>query len=100
VRIKIERSGGIAGITFCHEMDCNKLPPSLKDTVTALLDSKEMHSIKSKSQKNVADVMSYKITIQNGGENHIFNYNEFEMDRNVKSLASFVEKNSANNKII
>ena len=30
MKIKVERSGGFAGIISCYEMDVDKLPPSLE----------------------------------------------------------------------
>ena len=95
MKIKLERSGGFAGITSSNEMDTDKLPPSLQDTVKDLLDKKKLSLTKSFGRpKGAADYLNYTITIQDGKNDHVIECNEFDMDSTVKSLVSFVQKNS------
>jgi hypothetical protein len=95
LRIKIERSGGFAGILSSSEMDVDKLPPSLGRTVRNLLGgANSTLTIGSKPPDGSADYLCYKISIQNGMKNHVVECNEFEMDNSVKSLVSYVQKNS------
>jgi hypothetical protein len=95
VKIKIERSGGFAGISSLNELDSDKLPPSLQNTVKDLLDKKKLSSTKGLGRpKGAADYLNYKITIQDGKKDHVIECNEFDMDSTVKSLISFVQKNS------
>jgi hypothetical protein len=95
VKIKIERSGGFAGLTSFSEMDANNLPPSLEGTVRHLLIGKKPSLTKQlRRPKGAADDLNYKITIYNGMKNHVVTCSELEMDSNVKSLVSYVEKNS------
>lgn len=95
MKIKIERSGGVAGIALSSEMDANSLPPSLEGMVRDLLISKRPPLTKeTRRTRGAADDLNYKITIQNGMKNHVIKCSELEMDNSVKSLVSYVEKNS------
>jgi hypothetical protein len=95
MKIKLERSGGFAGITSSNEMDTDKLPSSLQNTVKDLLDKKELSITKDlRRPKGAADYLNYTITIQDGKKDHVIECNEFNMDSTVKSLISFVQKNS------
>jgi len=76
-------------------MDANKVPPSLEGTVRELLEGRKSPlAIGSRRPKGSADYLGYKITIQNGKKSHVVECNEFEMDSNVKSLISYIQKNS------
>ncbi|MFI5405351.1 MAG: protealysin inhibitor emfourin [Nitrososphaerales archaeon] len=94
MKIKIERSGGLAGITSSHEIDTDKVPRSLEGTIKKLLEGKKSPmAISSSRPKGSADYLSYKITIQNGMKNRVIDCNEFGMDKSVKSLISYVQNN-------
>lgn len=95
MRIKLERSGGFAGITSSNEMDTDKLPSSLQSTVKNLLE-KEKSTLKKDLGKSKcsADYFNYRITIQDGKKDHVIECNEFDMDGRMKSLVNFVQKNS------
>lgn len=95
MKIKVERSGGFAGILSSTEMDTDKLPSSIESTVRELLDRRKTTPTKSqRPTKGAADYHNYKITIQNGKKNHVIECSEFGMDDNVKSLVSYMQKNS------
>ena len=95
VKIKIERSGGFAGISSTHEMDADKLPPMLDETVRKLLDENKTSVTKGlKRPRRAADYLDYKITLQDGKNDHVIKCNELEMDSSLKSLISYIQKNS------
>ena len=95
MKIKLERSGGFAGIALFNEVDADKLPPSLRITVKELLDKKKLSRPKGLGRPvGAADYLNYKITIQDGKKNHVFEFNELDMDSSMKSLVSFVQKKS------
>ena len=95
MKIKIERSGGFAGITSSNELDSDKLPPSLQSTVKDLLDKKKLSLTKDLGRpKGGADYLNYTITIQDGKKDKVIECNEFDMDSTVKTLVNFVQKNS------
>jgi hypothetical protein len=95
MKIKIERSGGITGIASCDEFDTDRLPISLKSTVEKLLESRKLPTtIGTARPKGSADFLNYKITIQSRKKNSVVNFNEFDMDKNIKSLIEYVQRNS------
>ena len=95
LKIKVERSGGFAGISSSTEMDVDKLPASIEGTVRELLDERKLSSMKDPGRrKGAADYLNYKITIQNGNKNHVIDCSELAMDDNIKSLVSYLQKNS------
>lgn len=95
MKIKLERSGGFAGITSSNELDTDKLPCSLQSTVKDLLEKKKL-SLKEGlgKPKGFADYLNYRITIQDGKKDNVIELNEVDMDSTVKSLVSFIQKNS------
>jgi hypothetical protein len=95
VKIKVERSGGFAGISSSNEIDAEELPLSLEGTLQKLLDKKKVPMSKNfKRSKGAADYLNYKITIRDGKKDHVTECNELEMDNSLKSLVNYVQKNS------
>lgn len=94
MKIKIEQSGGFAGIPFSKEIETDKLPPPIENTIKELLDGKRRRIPKGLRSRGVADYLTYKITIQNGIKDHVVECNEYDMDNNMKSLIRYVKKNS------
>jgi len=98
VKIKIEQSGGFAGISSSNEIDAAKLPASLEGTVRELLAAKKISLMSGLGRPTgAADHLNYKITIENGNKKHVIKCNELEMDTTVKSLINYIKKNSKRN---
>ena len=95
MKIKIERSGGIGGITYSSELAPSKLPPPLKATVREFLDWRKLaQSNDSIQPEGAADYLNYKIKIQNGTNDRVIECSEIERGISLKSLISLVQKNS------
>jgi hypothetical protein len=95
VRIKVERSGGFAGISSSNEIDADKLPTAIGGTVRELLRMRRPRANKDTGRlKGAADYLTYKITIQDGKKNHVIECKEFDMDDSLKSLVGYVQKTS------
>lgn len=95
MKIKIERSGGFAGIPSSNEIDSDKLPSSLEGTVRELLNPTKFPITKDlKRHRSAADYFNYKIIIKNRNKEHVIDCSELDMDPNIKSLISYVQKNS------
>jgi hypothetical protein len=95
VKIKIEQSGGFAGISSCTDMNADRLPPSLEDAVKDLLNSAKLPQPKGlESPKGAADYLNYKISINDGKEDYIIECNEYEMNTRTKALVRYVQENS------
>ena len=95
MRIRVERSGGLAGIPISNEMDEKDLPPALIRTAKKIIDDKSLSSLSMKSSpKGAADHFSYKISINDGGQRRIIDCTQYDIQDDLKSLIRYIEKNS------
>jgi hypothetical protein len=95
VIIRVERSGGFAGISSYAEVKADKLPPSLEGTVRHLLTTSKVPPQNALGRpKGAADHFTYKIMISDGKKDHVINCNEYEMNANLRSLIRYVQENS------
>jgi len=92
VKIKVERSGGFAGISSTNELNVDKLPFLLEGTVRELLNTKRTKALT--LPKNAVDYFRYKITIQDGNNDNVIECIDTQMNDSLKSLVSYVQKNS------
>jgi hypothetical protein len=95
VRIRVERSGGFAGIPISNEMDAKDLPTVLIRTAKKIIEDKNVSSLSMKSSpKGAADHYTYKISIQDGKNINEINCNDFNIEGDLKSLVKYIERNS------
>lgn len=95
MKIRIERSGGFAGIPLFNEMDTKELPPSLVHIAEKIIEAKKISSLPMKSRpKGSADHYTYKISIQDGTNLRIIECNQYDIKDDLKSLVKYVERNS------
>ncbi len=95
MRIKVERSGGLAGIPISNEMDEKDLPPAVIRTAKKVRDNKSVSSQSVKSSlKGAADHYHYKISIDDGFKERIIKCTQYEIQGDLKSLVKYIEKNS------
>jgi emfourin len=92
VKIKLERSGGIAGMSFSNELDSNSLPPSMKNVIKQLLDKKQSSSLRAAKPDGAADCFIYKIIIQEGKKSRVIEFNELNMHSELKKLVRYLQK--------
>ena len=98
MKIKIERSGGLAGIMTCIEMDANRLPSELKDTARKFASDGSVSRIPLRSApRGAADYYCYKITLTDGKNQQVLECNQYDIPDNLKSLISYVEEHSKKN---
>lgn len=93
MKIQIEQSGGLSGIVRSMKMDVNNLPPNVIDIVNSIKESKPPVLAKI-MPKGSADHMNYKITIEEGKRNYIFECNQYTLDSKLKTLIEYVKNNS------
>jgi emfourin len=95
VIIKVERSGGFAGIPITYELDATDLPSAIIRTAKKIIEEKNVYSLSMKSsRKGTADQYTYKISIRDGESLSVIDCNEFEIQDDLKSLVKYVENNS------
>ena len=98
MKIKVERTGGFAGITTSNEIDSDDLPASMTNSVRHLLNGKALTTMPS-IPKGAADHLNYKITIQNGNTGKTVECNQYNMSKQLKEIIKFVEEKSKRNKL-
>jgi len=95
VRIRVERSGGLAGIAISNEMDAKDLPSALIRTAKKIIEDKKVSSLPMKSSpRGAADHYTYKISIQDGTNQNVIECNQYNIEDDLKSLVNYIEKNS------
>ena len=95
MKIRIERSGGFAGIPLFNEMDTKELPSPLVHIAKKIIETKKISSVPLKSNpKGSADHYTYKISIQDGTNLRVIECNQYGIKDDLKSLVNYIERNS------
>jgi hypothetical protein len=95
VKIRVERSGGMAGIPISNEMDAKDLPAPLRSTANKIIERKDVSSLSMKSSpRGAADHYIYKISIQDGMNQKVIECNQYNIQDDLKSLVKYIEGNS------
>jgi hypothetical protein len=98
VIIKIERSGGIAGMQTSTEMDSKDLPSILVSKVRNILENVNSSTPTLKmTPKPAADHYNYKISVQDGRFKKELECNEYNIPHDLKLLVKYIEKSSKPN---
>jgi hypothetical protein len=97
MRIRVERTGGLAGIPVSNEIDANGLPSGLLQTARKIMQDKKKFPLKS-GPKGSADHYIYKISVQDGDNQSVIECNQFTIGDDLGSLVRYVEKNSKRRK--
>jgi hypothetical protein len=99
VRIRVERSGGLAGIPISNEMDEKDLPSALIRTAKKIVENQKPTALPLKSTpRGAADHFTYKISIRDGANQSVIECNQYNIEDDLKSLVRYVEKNSKKGK--
>lgn len=93
MKITVQKSGGFSGVSHYSEINSDDLPSSLKKTLMNLAGKNKasLRSLKS-VPKGAADYYSYKITLDDGSNQRVIECNEYDIQNNLKSLVTYVEK--------
>jgi hypothetical protein len=95
VIIKVERSGGVAGIRITSEMDARQLPPALATKVRKIMENSKLSELPLKViPKGAADHYSYKISFAEGENQSIIECNQYNIKDELKSLIRYIERNA------
>jgi hypothetical protein len=95
VRIRVERSGGFAGIQCFNEIDTKDLPSPLIRTAKKIIEDKKISSLPIKSfPRGAADHYMYKISIHDGTNLRVIECNQYDIKDELKSLVKYIERNS------
>jgi hypothetical protein len=90
--IKVERSGGFAGIPISNEIDAENLPSSLVTKLKKIMESTNSSTLPIKdTPRGAADHYTYKISIQDGVNVKVIECNQFNIEDDLKSLVKYIE---------
>lgn len=71
MRIRYERSGGLANIGLKYEVDSEKLPGDKAEQMKRLIEEARLFDQPAKSASmNVPDEFQYEMTVEDGGRMH------------------------------
>ena len=91
--IKVERSGGFAGIPVSNEIDANNLPSALVTKLKKIMENTNSSTLPIKdTPRGAAAHYTYKISIQDGVNLKVIECNQFNIEDDLKSLVKSVEK--------
>jgi hypothetical protein len=95
MKIRVERSGGIAGISISNEMDAKDLPLDLLRAAKKVVEDRKVSSSSIKSyQKGSADHFTYRISVDDGKNESVVECNQYNIEDDLRSLVKYIEKNS------
>ncbi len=92
--IKLERSGGLAGISFYKEVDASTLPSTLLNKVKKIMEyPNSLHSLNA-LPKGSRDHYTYKISINDGSRERTIECTQYDINEDMKALVRYFEVNS------
>jgi hypothetical protein len=94
MKIMVERSGGVTGISASYTVDAGDLPPNMISKIRRIVDERSSLPLKTIKAKGMADHYNFKITVEDGSKKDIIRCNQYDLQNDLKSIVSFVEKYS------
>jgi hypothetical protein len=94
VIIRVERSGGVAGIPFSKEVDTKDLPSRFMTTAKKIMLNSKSFTLPKSAPMGAADHFSYKISIQDGKEQSVIECNQYNVQDDLNSLIKYIERKS------
>jgi len=92
VRIRVERSGGFAGIPISNEIDAKDLPTALVTKLKEIMENtKSSSSPLRETPRGAADYFTYRISVKDGPNERVIECNQYNLQDDLKSLIKYVE---------
>jgi hypothetical protein len=70
MHIRVEQSGGIAGLRSTHELDTTQLPDELRVPILQLIERVAFFSLAHESRSRLPDATCYRVRIEDGARAH------------------------------
>jgi hypothetical protein len=70
MHIRVEQSGGIAGLRSTHELDTAQLPDELRDPIVHLIERVAFFTLATESRSRFPDATCYRVRIEDGARAH------------------------------
>jgi hypothetical protein len=91
VIIKVERSGGLGGISMSKEVDVKDLPSKLATIIKKeIVNPKSSFPLKS-IPIGAADYFTYRISVQDGADQKVIECNEYNIQKDLESVVKYIE---------
>jgi len=95
VIIKVERSGGFAGIPISNQIDSKDLPSTLVLKLNKIMENTEADLLSSVgTPKGASDHFTYKISVKDGASERVIECNQYNLQDDLKSIITYVEGSS------
>lgn len=89
--IKIERSGGFAGITKTITVDTEKLPNDIANRIEKHMTQTKLSSrLPHRMKTGMADCYYYKISTKTTAKKKEIEFGEFEVDKELRATVNFL----------
>jgi Emfourin len=95
VIIKVERSGGLTGISMSREVDVKDLPSELATIVRKKVVDTKSSSLRLKSTpRGAADYFTYRISVRDGANQKVIECNEYNIQKDLQVVIKYIESHS------
>ena len=94
--IRVERSGGFAGLTTHAEVDSSQLSAKQAHELQQMLAAAQPFAQKSRDSGAMPDQYQYDITVKDGGREQTFTTNDAAASEELQSLIDWVMKAARN----
>ncbi|HSS96907.1 MAG TPA: protealysin inhibitor emfourin [Terriglobales bacterium] len=98
MRVRFERSGGVAGITLAHDFDSADLSAEQTAELNRLVSEAQFFELpgKIRSAKATADLFQFTITVENGAEKHSIEFDQGAAPEKLRALAQWLTREQRN----
>src|ERR1043166_9150148 len=98
MRVRFERSGGMAGITLAHEFDSAELPPEQTSELTRLVAEARFFELPKeiRATRAAADLFQSTLTVEGGTQKHRVDFDQGSAPEHLKPLVQWLTREQRN----
>jgi hypothetical protein len=98
MRVRFERSGGVAGITLAHDFDSAELSPEKTAELSRLVAEAQFFELpgKIRATKATADLFQFNITVEDSGQKHSVEFDQRAASEHLRTLAQWLTREQRN----
>ena len=90
--IKLERTGGFAGISVSNEIDAKDLPSALVTKLKKIMENTKSFDLQPReTPRGAADHFTYKISVKDEGNESTIECNQYNLQDDLKLIIKYVE---------
>jgi hypothetical protein len=92
MKVRLERSGGFAGINKSVFVDTDTLPQNESEQIHNMCDNMNFFNLPSKMETNgnAADLFRYKITVESKSGKHTVETTDLSINPDLENLVNFL----------